>query len=399
MRNKILVLGGILLFITGGVACEKMLPKAPADDEILDGPIEGLTPEQHQLFLRGDIAFNDEIFTAETGLGPLFVATSCGTCHAGDGKGHPFTTLTRFGQTDSTGNHFLHQGGPQLQQRAMPGFQPEQIPAGATFSRFTPPANTGLGLLDAVPDATLLSLADENDADGDGISGRPNWIVIPVYTTLRPGTIERNGKYIGRFGKKAAVYDLMQQTANAYSQDIGISSTYEHYDTYTGHEIDPEISNQTVLDVVFYLKTLKAPVQRNRTDATVNKGQQVFANTGCRKCHTPTLSTGPSSIAALADRTFHPYTDLLLHDMGSGLDDGYTEGAAKTPEWRTPALWGLGLSKKSQGGQYFLLHDGRARSIEEAILLHGGEGQQSKASFQQLSADEKNALIRFLESL
>jgi len=107
MRNKLIVLGMILLFIIGGIACQKIIPKAPANDEILDGPIEGLTPEQHQIFLRGDIAFNDAIFSSTNGLGPLFVATSCGSCHAGDGKGHPFTTLVRFGQTDATGNKFL----------------------------------------------------------------------------------------------------------------------------------------------------------------------------------------------------------------------------------------------------------------------------------------------------
>lgn len=191
----------------------------------------------------------------------------------------------------------------------------------------------------------------------------------------------------------------MQQTATAYNQDIGITSTYEPYDTYSGEAIDPEISNQTVLNVVFYLRTLKAPVQRSQSDIKVNNGKQLFIKMGCGKCHTPTLTTGPSSIVALANKTFHPYTDLLLHDMGRGLDDGYTEGSATTPEWRTPALWGLGLSKRSQGGQYFLLHDGRAKSIEEAVLLHGGEGQQSKNNFQQLTADEKNTLISFLESL
>lgn len=397
--KKIEIMSLITLFVVGAVACEKILPKAPPDDELLDGPVEGLTNEQNAIFLRGDIAFNDEIFTPETGLGPLFVATSCGTCHAGDGKGHPFTMLTRFGQTDTTGNQFLNLGGPQLQHRAIPGFQFEQIPAGATFSRFMPPANTGLGFLDAVPDAVILAIADENDANGDGISGRPNWITAPVYTTLRPGTIERNGKYIGRFGKKAAVYDLMQQTANAYNQDMGINSSYEHYDTYTYQEVDPEVSNQTVLDVIFYLKTLKAPIQRNQNDADVNSGKQIFINLSCGKCHTPTLTTGASTIAALSNKTFHPYTDLLLHDMGSGLDDGYTEGSATTPEWRTPPLWGLGLSKNSQGGQYFLLHDGRARSIEEAILLHGGEAQQSKTGFQQLSPADKAKIIKFLESL
>ena len=389
----------ICLMLTGVIACQKFLPASPANDELLDGPIEGLTAEQNAIFLRGDIAFNDEVFTSSTGLGPLFVATSCGSCHAGDGKGHPFTTLTRFGQNDTLGNQFLQLGGPQLQSRAVPGFQPEQIPAGATFSKFTPPANTGLGLLEAVSDATLLALSDPNDANGDGISGRPNWIAIPPYCLLRPGTIERNGKYIGRFGKKAAVYDLLQQTVNAYNQDMGVNSTYEHYSTYNGFDTDPEISNQTALDVVFYLKTLKAPIQRNQNDADVISGRQIFINISCAKCHTPQLETSMSSIAALSNKTFFPYTDLLLHSMGSGLNDGYTEGTALTSEWRTPPLWGLGLSKNSQGGQYFLLHDGRAGSIEQAILMHGGEAEQSKNNYQQLSPADKNKIIKFLESL
>ena len=143
-------------------------------------------------------------------------------------KDIPLQHLTRFGQGDTLGNKFLHLGGPQLQNRSIIGYQPEQIPAGATFSSFTPPANTGLGFFEAVSDATLLSLADENDANGDGISGRPNWIRVPQYSLIRNGAIIRNGRYIGRFGKKAAVYDLLQQTVNAYNQDMGINSTYEH---------------------------------------------------------------------------------------------------------------------------------------------------------------------------
>ena len=398
-KKHLLVVGIFAVVIAGIVSCDKIMPDAPADDQVLDGPIEGLTPEQNRIFLRGDVAFNDEIFSATNGLGPVFVATSCATCHAGDGKGHPFTTLTRFGQTDTIGNKFLHLGGPQLQPRAIPGFQPEQIPAGATFSNFTPPANTRLGLLEAVPDATILALADENDMNGDGISGRPNWIKIPPYCLVRPGTIERNGKYIGRFGKKAAVYDLQQQTANAYNQDMGVNSTYEAYNTFNGFEIDPEISNQTLLDVVFYLQTLKAPVQRNQQDADVIAGKQIFTTLKCSNCHTPQLQTGSSQITALSNKTFFPYTDLLLHDMGPGLDDGYTEGTALTAEWRTPPLWGLGLSKNSQGGQVFLMHDGRARSIEEAILMHGGEATQSKNGFQQLSPADKSRILKFLESL
>lgn len=399
MGRKYLLLIVFVVLVAGIISCDKLMPDAPANDEILDGPVDGLSPEQKRIFLRGDIAFNEEIFSVNNGLGPMFVATSCGSCHAGDGKGHPFTTLTRFGQTDTLSNQFLHLGGPQLQQRAVPGFLPEQLPAGASFSRFTPPANTGLGLLEAVPDADLLALADENDINGDGISGRPNWISIPGYCLYRPGTIERNGKYIGRFGKKAAVYDLHQQTANAYNQDMGVNSTYEVYDTYNGLEVDPEVSNRTLLDVVFYLQTLKAPIQRNQDNAAVIAGKQVFLTISCGKCHIPQLQTGPSSIAALSNKTFYPYTDLLLHDMGAALNDGYTEGTALPAEWRTPALWGLGLSENSQGGQVFLMHDGRARSIEEAILLHGGEAAQSKNSFEQLSPSDKANLIQFLKSL
>jgi CxxC motif-containing protein (DUF1111 family) len=399
MKNKIKVIAALGLFVLAGMSCEKFLPAAPADDELLDGPVEGLTREQNTIFLKGDIAFNDDVFTPQTGLGPLFVATSCGSCHAGDGKGHPFTALTRFGQTDASGNQFLNQGGPQLQHRAIPGFIPEQIPTGATFSKFMPPANTGLGFLEAVTDATILTLADENDLNADGISGRPNWINKPSFVNIRPGSVQQNGKYIGRFGKKAAVFDLLQQTAGAYNQDIGITSVFEPFDTYTGLEIDPEVSTQTVNDVVFYLQTLKAPIQRNQNDAAIQNGKQVFINTGCAKCHTAQLQTGNSPVAALSNKTFFPYTDLLLHNMGPGLDDGYTEGSAGTAEWRTPPLWGLGLSKNSQGGQYFLLHDGRAKTIEEAILLHGGEAAQSKNNFQQLTAEQKTQLLKFLESL
>ena len=345
------------------------------------------------------MAFNDEVFTSQTGLGSIFVATSCGSCHAGDGKGHPFTTLTRFGQIDSTGNQFLHLGGPQLQNRALPGYTPEQIPSGATFSKFIPPANTGLGFLELVSDADILAMVDPADANGDGISGVPNWITLPSFIDPNPNAITQNGKYIHRFGKKAAAHNLLHQTVNAYNQDIGITSTFQPKDVYSGLNIDPEVSDLTIHNVVFYLQTLKAPIQRNQNDAEVMQGKNLFIQTGCESCHKQTLKTGLSTVAALSDKTFHPYTDLLLHDMGPSLDDGYTEGNAKTSEWRTPPLWGLGLSPNSQGGQYFLLHDGRAKSIEEAIQFHGGEAQQSKERFQQLSGLDKNNLIKFLKSL
>ena len=397
--NRFCLVTCIVLVIAILAGCKKLLPQPKDDSELLDGPVEGLTGEQHAQFLRGDAAFNDEVFTPETGLGPLFVSTRCGSCHAGDGKGHPFSTLTRFGQTDTTGNLFMHVGGHQLQHRAIAGFTPEYVPAGATFTAFTPPANTGLGFIEAVPDAEILAWADQHDENGDGISGRPARVTLPQYVSPRPGAISVNGKYIGRFGKKSAVYSLLQQTAGAYNQDMGITSSYEPYDTYGGLELDPEVTNQTVQDVVFYLQTLKAPPVRSQNDPDVVTGGQLFNSLQCAGCHRPEMKTGPSTIAPLAFKTIRPYTDLLLHDMGEGLNDGYAEGGAMATEWRTPALWGLGLSKASQGGSYFLLHDGRAHSLEAAIEAHGGEAAASRAAWSKLNSTERQRLIKFLESL
>jgi CxxC motif-containing protein (DUF1111 family) len=380
-------------------ACSKSEPAAPAADQVLDGPLDGLTYAQTAQHSRGDAAFTNQVFTKETGLGSIFVATSCGSCHAGDGKGHPFTTLTRFGQSDSSGNQFLHMGGPQLQDRALPGFSHEQLPAGATSAQFLPPGNTGLGFLGLVSDADILAMSDPNDTNGDGIKGVPNWNNIPAFVTPGPTAATRNGKYICRFGKKASVFNLLQQTANAYNQDIGITSAFEPKDVYSGLDIDPEISTTTVNDVVFYLQTLRVPAQRNQNNADVMAGKQFFININCAGCHKPALKTGFSPVNALSNKIFAPYTDLLLHDMGQGLDDGYTEGTAKTSAWRTPPLWGLGLSPNSQGGQYFLLHDGRAKSIEEAIQMHGGEATNAKNNFNALKETEKQQVLTFLKSL
>lgn len=404
-KNKLIyVVSAIVILIT---ACQKLLPPLPADDEVLDGPVEGLTTAENAQFLAGDIAFNDGVFTTDNGLGPYFVSTSCGSCHAGDGKGHPSTTLTRFGQSDTTGNQFMAMGGPQLQNRAIPGYNPETIPNGATHAKFTPPAITGLGFLAALTDAQLLLNADPFDSNGDGISGVPNYVSPPSYFIPQSFHQPLNGKYIGRFGKKAAAINLLHQTVNAYNQDMGITSIYSSNEPgingvvspYGDNAPDPEVSSATVLNVVFYLRTLKAPVQRNQNDADVIAGKQIFENIQCSKCHISEWTTGPSDIEALSYKTFYPYTDLLLHDMGSGLDDGYTEGIAQTSEWKTPALWGCGLSDDSQGGAYYLMHDGRATSIEQAILMHGGEAQNSKSLYEALSSGEKEKLLKFLESL
>lgn len=408
-KNKILLFVVAICFIAA--ACSKLTehiaPKAPNDDQLLDGPVDGLSELEKRQFLAGDVAFNGEMFFSGNGLGPYFVASSCRSCHAGDGKGHPFTTLTRFGQSDTLGNTYLHMGAPQLQNRALPGFTPETLPAGASFSKFMPPANTGLGFLDALTDAQILAHVDVGDTDGDGISGRVNYVVAPNYFSPMGYHQSNNGKFIGRFGKKSAAIDLQHQTINAYNQDMGITSeysvdepamnglSYPYFDLVPG----PEVQLTTIDNVVFYLKTLKAPIQRNQSNTDVIAGKQLFMDIKCASCHISQWTTPQSTIAALSNKIFYPYTDLLLHDMGPGLDDGYTEGTALTSEWRTAPLWGLGLSANSQGGSYFLLHDGRATSIQQAIEMHGGEAQYAKTQFLNLPQSDQQKLIKFLESL
>lgn len=387
----------VLLILFG--SCEKLQPEAPPDNSILDGVLTELSLLEQTRHLKGDQSFNDKHFHAANGLGPGFVATSCGSCHAGDGKGHPFSTLTRFGQADSNGNTWLEKGGPQLQHRVLPGYQPEQLPSGAPFAKLIPPAVTGLGLLEAIADETLLMFADPFDLNSDGISGRPHWNTVPAYVQIRAGAIASHDRYIGRFGHKAAVYSLLQQTLGAYNQDMGITSLQEPSDPYTGQKNDPEISQNEINDVVFYLQTLKAPMPRNIHDPEVIKGRQLFNQINCTGCHLPELKTALSPIKALSNKTIYPFTDLLLHDMGPDLDDGYTEGFATSAEWRTTPLWGLGLASQSQGGKVYLLHDGRASSIDQAIRLHGGEASNSRNGYLKLTGQERKALIRFLESL
>lgn len=375
------------------------MPKVPQDDTVLDGPLEGLSQAEKLQHLRGDFAFNEQVFTAETGLGPVFVATSCSGCHAGDGKGHPSTALIRFGQTDSLGNQFLSLGGPLLQNRSIPGHSPEILPQTKSVTKLLAPAITGLGYLALVPEADLMTMSDPLDLNNDGISGVPNWVELPDYIDPPKASIKRGSKYIGRFGKKASVYNLLQQTVNAYNQDIGITSIYNPLDAYSLRNIEPEVSNTTLFDVEFYLQSLKAPIQRDQDDPDVQEGLLIFKKIGCADCHKTELKTRFSPIKALSNKVFHPYTDLLLHNMGSSLDDNYTEGTAKTDEWRTAPLWGLGLAPGSQGGRYFLLHDGRAGSIEEAIMLHGGEAALRRLNFMQLNETEQSQLLKFLKSL
>ena len=163
---------------------------------------------------------------------------------------------------------------------------------------------------------------------------------------------------------------------------------------------DPEVTSAAVANVVFYLKTLRVPPRRNADDPLVQEGALIFDDIGCASCHVPTLVTGASEIEVLDRKEFHPYTDMLLHDMGPELDDGYTEGSvAETSEWRTAPLWGLGLAAEFQGGQMFLLHDGRANSIQEAVEYHGGEASGARGAFLALTPSQREAIMAFLMSL
>ncbi len=390
------------------VACTELLPPAPEPENVLAGPIEDLTPQQLRDHLVGDEQFG-RIFGQEDGLGPIFVSNACESCHIGDGKGHPLTTLIRFGKySGGIWDPMVEEGGPQLQNRSIAGYPPEVIPSDATgVTRLMPPAVTGLGYLAAVPDADILALADPDDSDGDGISGVPNFIQPLDYFTPLPSHIPSNGKYIGRFGKKAGAIDLLQQIVTAYKEDIGITSDFDMQDNFniqagltTGDFVDdPEVSATIVNNVVFYVRTLKVPPRRDENDIDVMTGENLFNQINCSGCHSPSLVTGFSDITALSNKTIHPFTDMLLHDMGNELDDGYTEGTALTSEWRTAPLWGIGLAEDSQGGSPFYLHDGRASTLEAAIGFHGGEASNSRDEFNNLSPNEKDALIIFLKSL
>lgn len=406
MKSKNIL--GLVVTVLLFSACEKIGPQAPEAEEVLAEPLSNMTPTQMAQHIRGDEDFA-HAFSSDEGLGPIYVANSCENCHAGDGKGHPSTILTRFAKESGGSYDYLEgYGGPQLQHFSTYGYIGEEIPTDANaVVELIAPAVTGLGFLDAVPDSIFINMADPNDLDGDGVSGVLSRITAPDWVPdLADRTDLGGGTYIGRYGRKSGAITLTHQTANAYLNDMGISSDYlttdltNPLDANQGdHVSDPEVSASIVDAVVFYLKTLKAPTRRDEADSDVLAGELLFANTGCESCHVSTLKTGTSTVTDLNEVEFHPYTDLLLHDMGDALNDLYTEGSATAAEWRTTPLWGLGLSKDSQGGTYQLLHDGRATTIEGAILYHGGEAEDSKTNYSNLSQSEKDQLIKFLESL
>jgi CxxC motif-containing protein (DUF1111 family) len=253
----------------------------------------------------------------------------------------------------------------------------------------------GLGLLEAVSESDILSRVDENDANGDGISGKANyvWDAVNKKTSL------------GRFGWKANQPSLLQQVAAAYNGDIGVTTSVFPQESsfgqpqYDGRNDDPELTDSLLYSVEFYVKTLAVPVRRNLTDATVQRGKQLFLNAGCASCHAPDLRTAVNVVfPAVSNQLIHPYTDLLLHDMGDDLADNRPDFKATGSEWRTTPLWGIGLTQKVNGHNNFL-HDGRARSLLEAIMWHGGEAAAARNKVKAMPATDRDALISFLNSL
>lgn len=279
----------------------------------------------------------------------------------------------------------------------------------------------GLGLLEAIPESTILALADENDANGDGISGRPNW----VFDLVKAMQGNPEPRSLGRFGWKASTPSVLVQGAGAYRGDMGITNYLFPDESIAGtplytayratHPADDgqaasgyEVSEAIVKRVIFYNNTLAVPARRDVGAADVRRGAALFADARCAVCHQPSFTTGThpgiwgpggtQAVAAVANQRIYPFTDMLLHDMGEGLADNRSDFAANGREWKTRPLWGIGLTHVVNSLAGFL-HDGRARTLEEAILWHGGEAEASKERFRTMSASDRAAMVAFLKSL
>ena len=379
----------VTAFVTSGVLAAGACKKAPEPGD----PIAGLTAEQMDMFERGRAVF-DSVFTPETGLGPLFNADACGECHEDPVSGGPgdevelhASQLLENGFCDP----YAERGGPVFQLAVTPalnqalGIDAEPVPEGAARGLRSTPDVLGFGLLDAVPDSTLLALADPDDADGDGISGRV--------------ARDFSGK-IGRFGRKALVATLLDFNEGAFPVEQGVTDpAVPDEGTVGGQPMpdgvdprpEPEIDGESVRLADAFVRFLAAPAPLKLSSAG-RQGQRIFSEIGCASCHVPSLRTGANDVAALAYKEVKAYTDLLLHDMGPDLADICFGPVATSSEFRTEPLMGLRLSES-------FLHDGSAESIEDAIVAHGGEGAASRDAFWGLSDDDRGALLEFLGSL
>jgi len=388
--------------------------------------------------------------TARDGLGPLLNTNACQNCHIKDGRGHPpapdatsaVSMLVRLSIPAGPEHAEVvrERGiapepsyGGQLQDMAIPGVAPEgkvrlrysteQVrfadgtevelrrpeielndlaygdmhPETRMSLRIAPPM-IGLGLLEAIPEEALLANADPDDRNGDGISGRPN----RVFDQTSRQTV------IGRFGWKAGQPSLNQQNADAFFNDMGLSTSLLSGSSCTDRQTEcrampdggePEVSDDILAQVLFYTRNLGVPARRNVDDPQVLAGKTLFHRAGCQSCHVPQFTTAADAAEPeLANQLIRPYTDLLLHDMGEGLADNRPEFEASGREWRTPPLWGIGLTQAVSGHTQFL-HDGRARNLLEAILWHGGEAEKARQIVLGYDQNERTALLSFLESL
>lgn len=386
--------------------------------------------------------------TARDGLGPLFNTNACQSCHVKDGRGRPpinnevmTSMLVRVSLREAGDSEVLKTEGViadpnygnQIQNRAIYGIDPEAtvkleweqkeitlndselitlrapkirfsdlaygpMHENAVFSLRVAPAMIGIGLLELVPDTTLLEIEKQQSAQDDGVSGRRN----------RVWDVQLQKTVPGRFGWKAGQPTVRQQVAAAFVGDIGATSSMFTQQPCTSKQIrclesasggDPEVSDEILDFVTFYSKTLAVPARRNIGDKDIQQGEKLFREIGCNTCHIETLHTGvDKDFPELSNQEIHAYTDLLLHDMGEGLADRSREFLATGSEWRTPPLWGIGLMQ-IVNGHTNLLHDGRARNVEEAILWHGGEAESSYQKFIQLSKHRREQIVKFINSL
>jgi CxxC motif-containing protein (DUF1111 family) len=419
-------------------------------DGALQNPAPTLDVETRQAFFSGNAFFEQNWVeapsstSARDGLGPLFNARSCGTCHFKDGRGRPplepgeaFSGLLlrlSVAGVDADGaplpdpsyggqlqpfalDDVPAEGSPRVEYETIRGeyadgepyelLQPSYyiddlafgaLSEGIQISPRVAPAMVGLGLLEAIPDERLLGLADPEDADGDGISGKVN----------RVWDVALGDTAVGRFGWKAEQPSVRQQAAGAFHGDMGLtSSLFPAQDCMPGQAAcleataggEPEVSDQQLDRVRLYSSVLAVPQRDDYASAEVLRGKALFRELGCASCHVPSHTTGADfPIATLSDQLIYPYTDLLLHDLGDALSDQRPSFEAEGNEWRTPPLWALRYYEIVNGHDR-LLHDGRARGVAEAVLWHGGEAEESKQGFVQAPAADRAALVRFVESL
>ncbi|MES2134283.1 MAG: di-heme oxidoredictase family protein [Bacteroidota bacterium] len=383
--------------------------------------------------------FNSDNTQLNHGLGPIFNNQSCGFCHIADGRGkapmagEALSSLLLRISIPGQGPHGEPLGVPgfggQLQQRGIFGVLAEagvnvsysetnyQFADGETYSLRKPaytivnpymamPAGVmvsarmatpvfGLGLLEAIDEGAILNKADEFDSDGDGISGKPNYGFDVLSQTTK----------LGRFGWKAAQPTIIQQSAGAAVEDMGVTNFIFPTESsmgqlqYDNKNDDYELGDSTLYALAYYIKTLAVPGRRNADDATVKGGKRLFTSIGCAKCHVASYTTATDIVfPEVSNQIIYPYTDLLLHDMGPDLADNRPDYRATGNEWRTAPLWGIGLTTTVNGHNNFL-HDGRARSLTEAIMWHGGEATKAKENFQNLSKESRDAILKFLGSL